>query len=340
MAQNRSLSVVILGAGKGTRMKSNMAKVLHELFYAPMIHHVLKIVEPLKPQQTIVIIGHQRQAVMDSLAKFDVEFAVQEEQLGTGHAVLCTEELIKADSDTVMILCGDTPLIRSESLTTMIQHHNDSTATLTVMTTLLEDPTHYGRIVCDALGKVQAIVEEKDATKQQRNIKEISTGIYCVQKEFLFDALQHVGIDNSQGEIYLTDILSLAVADSLSVEKFVNPCALDVLGVNSRVDMAQAHKELQRRRNCELMLDGVTMVGPDSISIDSSASIGADTIIQPGVHISGKTTIGPGCLLENGVIIHNSTIGCHVQIGAYSYLDGVTLSDKTTLHPYTFKKNA
>jgi len=336
MVQNSSLSVVVLSAGKGTRMKSNKAKVLHELFYAPMIHHVLKVVEPLKPLQTIVIVGHQRRAVEESLNGFDVEFAVQEQQLGTGHAALCTEEQVGTDCDTVMILCGDTPLIHSESLAKMAEHHQKCDTTLTVMTTIIDDPTNYGRIVCDDSGKVRAIVEEKDATQAQRAIKEINTGIYCVEKEFLFDALKRIGTDNSQGEVYLTDIVSLAVTDGHRVETFINSCPQDVLGVNSRVEMAQAHTELQRRRNKYLMLQGVSMINPDTINIDNLASVGPDTIINPGVHISGKTVIGSNCLLENGVILKDCTIGDQVQIGAYSYLDGTTIGDKTILKPYTF----
>ncbi len=319
-------------------MKSDKAKVLHELFHAPMLHHVLQIVKTLNPQQTIVIIGHQRQSVIDSLTGFPVEFAVQEEQLGTGHAVLCSEEHLCNESDTVMILCGDTPLIRSDQLHKMIQQHHQNSSTLTVMTTILEESTNYGRIICDDFGKIQSIVEEKDATEDQKEIKEINAGIYCVQKEFLFDALKRVGTDNNQGEIYLTDILSIAVSDSLPVNKFFNPSSLDILGVNSRVEMAKAHKELQLRRNRELMLQGVSMIDPESISIDVHATVGNDTIVHPGVLITGKTEIGASCLLENGVILNNCTVGNHIQIGAYSYLDGVTIADDTLIEPFTLNK--
>lgn len=338
MAQHNFLSIIILGAGKGTRMKSNQAKVLHEIFYAPMIHHVIKAVKPLNALQKVVIVGHQREKVLQALAGFNVEFVVQEQQLGTGHAVLCAENNIDDRCETVMILCGDTPLVRSESLAAMVQHHNETNAALTVMTTILEDSTNYGRIICDASGKIRAIVEEKDATDAQKNIKEINAGIYCVQKSLLFNALKRIDTNNSQGEAYLTDILSLAVDDSFHVEKFINSKKEDILGVNSRIEMARAHKELQLRRNRELMTQGISMMDPDSISIDNLASINNDTIIHSGVHISGNTEIGTGCILENGVILNNCLIGKDSQIGAYSYLDSLTIKEGTILGPYTTNK--
>ncbi len=335
MTKKQSLAVVLLGAGKGTRMKSSKAKVLHELFHAPMICHVLKRIESLSPEQTVVIVGHQHQEVMAAVDTFGVDFAYQKEQLGTGHAVLCAEDHIQNDITTVMILCGDTPLIRTESLAEMIRQHKESTATVTVMTTRLDNPTHYGRILCDSSGKVQAIVEEKDATTEQKKIDEINTGIYCVNREFLFNTLKNIGTDNSQGEVYLTDIVSLAVAGSYTVEKFNNLFAADVLGVNSRVEMAQAHGELQMRHNTNLMLDGVTMISPETISVDPQAAVGRDTTILPSVHIRGATTIGEGCLLDNNVVLDNCNIGNNVQIGPNSYLNGATISDDTTLEPYT-----
>ncbi len=339
MQEQSPLAVIILGAGKGTRMKSDKAKVLHELFYAPMIHHVLNSVTTLGPQQTVVVVGHQHQEVMAALNGFDVEFGYQAQQLGTGHAVLCAEDHVKPDIDTVMILCGDTPLIRAKSLEDMIRTHNWSSATVTVMTTLLDDPINYGRIVCDDSGNVLAIVEEKDADENQKKINEINTGIYCVEKQFLFDTLKQVGTDNSQGEVYLTDIISLAVSGSHKVEKFVNPYVDDVLGVNSRLEMSQAHKELLMRRNTQLMFSGVTMIAPESISIDPQTVVGVDTTVHPGVHISGPSRIGSGCELGNGVILNNCSIGNNVRIGAYSCLDGAVISDNSALGPYTSTRN-
>ena len=183
------LSVIILAAGKGTRMKSDKAKVLHEIFYSPMIHHVISTTLQMHPAQTVVIVGHQRQAVEEALKSFDVTFVVQEEQLGTGHAVQVSEDALLKDAGTVMILCGDTPLVKAQTLHEMYSCHQEQNSKLTLMTTVLENPTNYGRIVCDKNNKVQGIVEQKDATEQQRAIKEINAGIYCVEKGFLFSGI-------------------------------------------------------------------------------------------------------------------------------------------------------
>jgi bifunctional UDP-N-acetylglucosamine pyrophosphorylase / glucosamine-1-phosphate N-acetyltransferase len=337
MTPQQSLFTVILAAGKGTRMKSDMAKVLHQVFFAPMIHHVLTTGEKLHPAKSIVIIGHQREAVMKALAGYNVEFVVQREQLGTGHAVLCAEQAIGNQDGVVMILCGDTPLIKPDTLRSMYQQHLDHSAVCTIMTTILADPSNYGRILTDDSGKVVAIVEEKDASAEQKQIKEINAGIYCVNSGFLFDTLRRVGTDNSQGEVYLTDIVSLAVAGGFNVEKFINSSAQDVLGVNSRIELALAHKEVQHRRNQELMLKGVTMHDPDTTAIAHGVSMGRDSILHAGVRISGKSSIGASCRIEEGVILHDCQVADHVTIGAYSYLEGIVCAPETVIAPHSVK---
>lgn len=334
MKTTPSFAVIVLAAGKGTRMKSEKAKVLHELFYAPMIHHVLNSIIPLAPSKIVVIVGHQRQEVNKALTDFEVTTAVQEEQLGTGHAVLCGQSAL-GDEDDVMILCGDTPLLKAETLQQMYDQHRKSGSTITLMTTLLDCPTNYGRILCDEHKQVQAIVEEKDATAEQKEIKEINAGIYCVKKSFLFDTLQQVGTDNSQGEVYLTDIVGLAVAGGQMVNTFTNPDAQDVLGVNSRVELAQAHSELQMRHNIERMLQGISMEHPETISIAPTATIGQDTLIQQNVRISGATHIGNSSTLESGAIIHDSSLGENVRVGAYSYLDTCTVAAGSAIPPHS-----
>jgi bifunctional UDP-N-acetylglucosamine pyrophosphorylase/glucosamine-1-phosphate N-acetyltransferase len=338
MNRQTPLFTVILAAGKGTRMKSNKAKVLHEIFFAPMIHHVLTAVQDVKPVKSVVIVGHQREAVMQAVQGFASECVVQEEQLGTGHAVLCAEQAITDQESVVMILCGDTPLIKADTLQSMYRQHLDRSSVCTVMTTILADPTHYGRIISNDAGKVLAIIEEKDASPEQRETSEINAGIYCVNSRFLFDALRKVGTDNCQGEVYLTDIVSIAVATGINVDKFINPCPQDVLGVNSRIELALAHKEIQRRRNHQLMLQGVTMHDPDTTVICHTASVDRDTILHPGVRISGKSCIGMSCLIEEGAILHNCTVADHVTIGAYSYLDGIRCTTRTVITPLSVKK--
>lgn len=331
------LSIVILAAGKGTRMKSQKAKVLHEVFHAPMVHHVLDSVLPLQPEKSVVVIGHQKAAVKDALSGYDITCAVQENQLGTGHAVLAAQPHIPPEAGAVMILCGDTPLIRTESLQEMYDLHNQCSAGLTLLTTVLENPTNYGRILSTKKGHVTGIIEQKDASDEQCAIKEINAGIYCVEKNFLFSALQKVGTENSQGEVYLTDIVAIAVESGVKVEKFVTDKPLDVLGVNSRIELADAHQELQQRRNRDLMLQGVTMVHPDSTSVSPDSTIGLDTLLEPGVQISESSSIGNSCNIGQGTIIKNCRVGPGATIGAYSYLVDRAVEPGSTLDPYSLK---
>lgn len=335
MLQNSPLSLIILAAGKGTRMKSDKAKVLHEVFGSPMVHHVLLSTEPLQADQRVVIVGHQREAVEESLNHLPVTTVVQEEQLGTGHAVLIAESSIPSATDTVMILCGDTPLIQPDSLQSLYDTHKANQATVTVLTTLLDNPTNYGRIISDSDDKVLGIVEEKDATDKQKQIKEINAGIYCVDKKFLFNALAQVGTDNSQGEVYLTDIVGIAVREGKRVDKYITSQATDVLGVNSRVELEQANAELQLRRNRALMMQGVTIENTGSVSVATTSEIGKDTLLKQGVQIQGNCTIGERCVIHPGVILNNCSIGNDVVIGPYSVLDGCTIKDNSHIPPAT-----
>jgi bifunctional UDP-N-acetylglucosamine pyrophosphorylase/glucosamine-1-phosphate N-acetyltransferase len=329
------LSVIILAAGKGTRMKSDKAKVLHEVFYAPMIHHVINATSPVQPLQTVVIVGHQQSVVEEALTSFDLDFVIQEEQLGTGHAVLVAESSITSNAQTIMILCGDTPLIKTDTLVKMYLYHQEQHAALTLMTTILDNPTNYGRIVCDSNNKIQGIVEQKDASKEQLEIKEINAGIYCVEPTFLFTALKKVGTDNSQGEVYLTDIVKLAVEDGLAVEKFIADAPLDVLGVNSRVELAAAQSELQMRRNNTLMLQGVSMSRPETISISPDSFIDKDTFLEPNVTITGNCRIEHSCTIGQGAILRDCQVGANSTIGPYCCLTGCTVPPMTVLSPFS-----
>lgn len=338
MTHTTPLSVVILAAGKGTRMKSGKAKVLHEVFYSPMVHHVIKSVQPLEPTRIAVIVGHQKEAVSKSLQAFDVEFVVQKEQLGTGHAVLTAEEAIDEGAGTVMILCGDTPLLQSATLQEMYSTHLTSGAVLTLMTTSLDNPTNYGRILTAKDGSLRGIVEQKDASEDELAICEINAGIYCVERDFLFSALKQVGTDNSQGEVYLTDIVAIAVEQGKPARKYTTPHSMDVLGVNSRLELSQAHTELQKRRNEELMLSGITMHNPETISISSGVTLGKDTLLKSGVSIGGQSTLGENCIVGNGAVIEDCTIGANVKIGPYCVLQGLTIPENAILraHQTTF----
>ncbi|NIA05309.1 MAG: NTP transferase domain-containing protein [Proteobacteria bacterium] len=331
---NNIITAVVLAAGKGTRMKSSRAKVLHEVFFKPMLHHVLDAVSKSPVETTAVVVGHQSGAVTASLRDYQVTTVLQAEQLGTGHAVLCAEKAC-AGAGTVMILCGDTPLIRPETLDAMIRQHRSTAAAITLMTTVLADPSGYGRIINNEQGEVLEIVEQKDASAEQLQLREINAGIYLVERAFLFSALKEVDTDNSQGEVYLTDIVSIANRQGRKVHKYNHPEAIDVLGVNSRFEMAQAHQELQRRRNRELMLAGVTMYGPETIFIALDIPVGRDTVIHPGVQVTGRSQIGSGCLLEPGVLLHDCQVGDNAIISAYTILQKRCVEPSGHIAPQT-----
>lgn len=335
MDNNTSLAVIILAAGKGTRMKSTKAKVLHEVFFRPMLHHVLDAVSPLQPDKTIVIVGHQKEAVEGVLADYDVICCEQKEQNGTGHAVLSAKQVLTGFTGDVMILCGDSPLLLPEHLVEMRDVHQHRGARLTIMTTSLETPTNYGRIISNDSGTVLAVVEEKDASKAQRAIKEINAGIYIGDAEFLFDALGRVTTDNSQGEMYLTDVVEIGVSDGLAVEKYEHPYPDHVLGVNSKIELAQAHKAIQRRRNTELMAQGISMRDPASISVAPSVSIGSECQLTSQITVTGTTSIGNGCTIEPGVCIDNTIIGESVKIGANSVIRDCTIDNDQSIEPLT-----
>lgn len=324
-------SIVILAAGKGTRMKSSLAKVLHPVFDKPMVQHVLISCQPLHSSNQIIIVGHQQEKVMASLSQFDCTFVEQKEQLGTAHAVLMAKDAINDECKDVMILCGDTPLIRSVTLVAMHTKHVETQATLTFMTTHLENPANYGRILSGKDGNPLRIVEEKDASLVQKAISEINAGIYLVDKKFLYQALDQVDSNNSQGEFYLTDIVELAIKQDKHVEKFVTKHAQDVLGVNSRVELAEAEQELRLRHNKKIMLTGVSMLSPVTTYVSEQSSIGSDTRIGAGVELRGSCTIGSGCIIDSGVILTNCRVADGVTIGIYSCLSDADLPENSVV---------
>jgi bifunctional UDP-N-acetylglucosamine pyrophosphorylase/glucosamine-1-phosphate N-acetyltransferase len=249
MTTEKHFYALVLAAGLGTRMKSSKAKVLHEVLFKPMILHVMDSIKTLAPDRTLVIIGHQKEKVAELLSVYDADCIVQEKQLGTGHAVLCAENELQTTDGTVLILSGDVPLIKAETLQAMLADHAQKKPVLTLMTTTLVDPTNYGRIVRNGQGELLEIAEEKDASAEQKAIREINAGIYCAEIPFLFDALQKVGTDNKQGEVYLTDIVKIAVDAGLRVNIFSGATGEEVLGINSRKELAEANRYLQHRIN-------------------------------------------------------------------------------------------
>lgn len=333
--EHSSVVGLVLAAGKGTRMKSERPKVLHEAFFSPMIHHVLDALQPLSLEKNIVVTGHQRQLVEESLRAYSLSFVHQAKQLGTGHAVLACEEELCSHKGSVLIVCGDTPLIRTETLRQLLHSHIESASLITVMTTNVAEPDNYGRIVCDERGNIVKIVEEKDATPAQKKIKEINAGIYCVEVRFLFDALRRVGTDNMQGEVYLTDIVAIAADDGAQVHKFCCADNEEVLGVNSRRELAQAHAVLQRRYLIALMEFGVTLLQPETVTIAKTVTIGKDSLIYPNTSLTGLCSIGAEACIESFVKIHDCTVGDSVRIGSFTHLQGTNIPSWSTVTPHT-----
>jgi len=317
---NSQMIGIVLAAGKGTRMKSEQPKVLHEVFFAPMVHHVLDALSPLGLMQTIVVTGHMHALVEKALARYKTAFVFQEKQLGTGHAVISCRELLTAYHGSVLIVCGDTPLLRTETLSDFVDKHRRSGSQITIMTTVVNDPTHYGRILSDAQGKVRAIVEEKDADPEQKKICEINAGIYCVEADLLFSVLKRVGCNNKQGELYLTDIVGIATGDGIAVHRYLCPDHNEILGVNSRWELAQAHQALQQRHLQHLMDSGVTILQPDNVSIAKTVTIGRDSVIHPFVSLTGHTELGRSVTVESFVYIKDCRVADGCTVTAFSDL--------------------
>lgn len=328
-----NVCAIVLAAGKGTRMKSALAKVLHPVFHKPMVGHVIGTLKQISLAETIVVVGHQRQAVENYLGGDGVTFTEQQEQLGTGHAVYICEQQVSASVDTVLILCGDTPLLSEKTLSAMLQTHEERDATVTLLTTKLANPTNYGRIVSDEHGHISEIVEEKDASDEIRKINEINAGVYCVQRDFLFSALAEVGTDNAQGEVYLTDIISMATTRELAVSRYVCPDSNEVLGVNSRYELSLADDIMQdtflrtlNDQGVAIQRSGSVVIHPDSV-VCSDSSIGAQVTIAENVTIGCRSRIGAQCYLEN------CHIGDDVDIGPGSILIGAVIDNGQSLSP-------
>jgi len=328
------IAAIILAAGKGTRMKSGLVKVMHDVGGRPMISWSVLAAKAAGAGRVAVVAGHQAEKVRGCFsADGTIVFALQEEQLGTGHAAACAREVLEGFTGTVLILCGDVPLLRHETLLAMLANHEKRAATLSVLTTHLDNPFGYGRIVKSESGQIRRIVEEKDATSGEREITEINSGIYVVASEFLFKALAGLTCDNAQGEQYLTDIVKVAADQGRLCLAFPTDDPDEVMGVNDRVQLATAATIMRSRINRELMLSGVTMIDPAATYIEDGVLIGADTTIYPNVHLSGNTVIGSDCLLESGVIIRDSLLGKGVIIKAGSVLSESKVGDEVSIGP-------
>jgi bifunctional UDP-N-acetylglucosamine pyrophosphorylase/glucosamine-1-phosphate N-acetyltransferase len=302
------LHVVVLAAGKGTRMKSAVPKVLHEAAGLSLIERVLRTTAPLEPASIIVVVGYQASQIQEALGKrLGLAFALQEPQLGTGHALLQAEPMLADARGTLVLLSGDVPLLRPETVERLIRTHEERAAAATILTAVLSDADGYGRVVRSA-GEIASIVEHKDASPAEREIREINSGIYAFDLAPLFAALRTIGSSNAQREYYLPDLVKIYRGRGLKVETVRLDDPREILGVNSRKELADVATILRSEKNDELMAAGVTLVDPATAYIDPDVTIGPDTIIHPGVFLEGKTTIGSRCEIHSGVRLVNSSV--------------------------------
>jgi bifunctional UDP-N-acetylglucosamine pyrophosphorylase/glucosamine-1-phosphate N-acetyltransferase len=308
------LHVVILAAGKGTRMRSGLPKVLHRVAGVPMIDYVLASARSLQPATTVVVIGHQSNDLKLGLAPHsDLTLVVQEPQLGTGHALLATEKTFAGRKGTLLLLSGDVPLLKEETLRRLLETHRRARAAATIVTAVVEDPHGYGRIVRSG-GRIARIVEERDATAAQRKINEINSGIYALELEGLFDAVRGIGSRNDQREYYLPDLVSIYRSRGLGLATLAVADPREVLGINTRAELAVVANIVRTNKNAELMTAGVTLVDPATTYVERDVWVGADTILHPGVSLEGRTVIGKGCEIQSGARIVSSTLADHVTV--------------------------
>jgi bifunctional UDP-N-acetylglucosamine pyrophosphorylase/glucosamine-1-phosphate N-acetyltransferase len=329
------IATIILAAGKGTRMKSDLVKVLHPILGLPMLSYSVELsMNGIKAEKTIVIIGHQADLIKERFKDLKIDFALQQEQLGTGHAVLQAVPYLQSFSGTVLILCGDVPLVKLETLRSFIDTYRENESILSVLTAVVDHPFGYGRILRNAEGWLERIVEEKDATEEERKIREINTGIFCVKAPFLMEGLREIGKENAQGEYYLTDLVEIAKKRGLRCSAHIVADPMEVMGINTRVDLATANEVLRQEKLNDLMLSGVTIVDPKTTYVDRSVEIGRDTLLYPNCHLQGKTKIGERCIIEPNSKISDSIVSDDVTIRANSVITESKIEEGASIGPF------
>lgn len=323
---------VILAAGQGTRMKSRLYKVLHSVCGKPMVQHVVDQVSGVGIDETVVVVGHGAQKVKEQLGE-EITYVLQEEQLGTGHAVMQADSLLHEKEGVTIVLCGDTPLITKETIEALFAYHREHGAKATILTANANNPTGYGRIVRDGQGAVRRIVEHKDANEKELAINEINTGTYCFDNILLFEALKKVGNQNVQGEYYLPEVIEILQRKNEKVAAYQTNNFEETLGVNDRVALAEAEKIMKARINEEHMRNGVTIIDPLQTYISSEVTIGRDCILYPGTILSGKTVIGENCTIGPNTEIHESKLGNQTQI-KQSVVSDSEIGNHVTIGPF------
>jgi len=331
--------VVILAAGKGTRMKSALPKVLHRVAGLPLIEHVLAGAAALNPRSTTVVIGHQADALRATLrGRENVTFVVQEPQLGTAHALLQTEPVLRDASGTLVLLSVDASPLNNSTLKALVERHTEKGAAATVLTAIVGEPKGYGRIV--RVGEqIARIVEEKDATPAEQRIQEINSGIYAFAVEGLFDAVRGIAAENAQREYYLPDLVSIYRQRGLIVETVTVSNADEIRGINSRAELASVGRVVREQKAAALMASGVTIEDPATAYIDRDVTVAPDTVIHPNVYLEGNTTIGSGCEIHSGSRIVNSRIGDRVTVLNYCVITDTEIGDAVSIGPFAHLRN-
>ena len=327
-----NIFAVILAAGQGTRMKSKLYKVLHPVCGKPMVQHVVDHIQTLDVNRIVTVVGHGAEKVQQQLGDKS-EYVLQAEQLGTAHAVQQAEGILGNEEGTTIVVCGDTPLIRPETMQALFEHHQAKNAKATILTAIAENPTGYGRILRGENGQVEQIVEQKDASVEQQLVKEINTGTYCFDNKLLFETLKLVKNDNAQGEYYLPDVIEILQKQGDIVEAYVTDDFEETLGVNDRVALAQAEALMRARINEKHMRNGVTIIHPETTYISADAVIESDTVIQPGCMIEGATVIGEDCNIGPNAQIADSRIGDRTTVHS-SVVRESAIAEDTAIGPF------
>ena len=325
------ITAVLLAAGQGTRMKSDLPKVLHPVCGVPMISHALAAARAASSETPLVVIGHGGERVRTFLGE-TAQCVLQEPQLGTGHAMLQTEASLRGNTDLVLVTYADMPLLRPETLAHLVETQQHNSGPLTILTVIAADPRGFGRVVRGSDGKVQAIVEEAAASWEQLSIKELNVGAYCFSAAWLWDALHRITL-SKKGEYYLTDTVELAVRGGLEVQAVVSDDLAESIGINTRVHLAEADAAMRQRINRAHMLAGVTIVDPASTYIEATVRIGRDTVIWPNTYLRGSTVIGENCVIGPNTISENTTVGNDCEILA-AVMQGALVEDRVSIGPF------
>ena len=326
------VTTVILAAGQGTRMKSSLPKVLHPLCGKPMLWHVLEALKTAATEKPVVIVGHGAEEVTQYLGD-SAQTVLQEPQLGTGHATLQAESLLRGNTDYVIVTYADMPLLRGETFQRLVETQRLNPGPFSLLTVIADDPRGFGRILRKADGTVEAIVEEYVATPEQQQIRELNVGAYCFKADWLWEALQRIPKNPKKGEYYLTDIVEIAVKDNLPVEAVIHDDFIETIGINTRVHLSEAEAALRQRINREHMLNGVSLMNPEVTYIEAGVKIGRDTMILPNTYIQGSTVIGEGNVIGPNTIMRDTQVGNRCKILA-SVLEGALLEDDVDIGPF------